>query len=479
MSAQTTADLAKAVADLAALVADAKADDATLAAAVAALAASQKTLHDDQAQLATALAEENRLLGLFRALGLDPTTGKPLGSPPITPTVGIVFPPAYDPITHVLTVPYSGVATAIGRSGSDSGGYGPWDDTHTPGYLAAANAAHKAAFAGMNVPGASFDITITFQSSPVKVTWRSPGTPPVPVPTPVPAPAAKVRLGVYEFGFGSISGAFERALGKPGALKVAEIYWNMNDPSFDGDFLGAGGYGAWAAADRTRQVLVGMSPLIDEPGNWASTRVRDQVRAFGAYVVAMAAKYGFDPVQVIWRFGYEPNGDWMPWGRQHDDGKGTGYRSMAQDCRTIARTFVPGLVWDVSVTPWDNGVPSFDFVLPSGTDWVGTVDVYDDWLGGLGQTAINGHVARADIFADECNRRGVLYEGYDEIAVTNVGNGMQGAGDNPAFITATWQQALRRGGPKVRYVYFNANVAETGGQATDFPQSLAALAGLV
>lgn len=484
MSALTNTDLAKLAAGLAAtnaalaaVQADVKVDDAALTAAqgtattaTAQAAAATALANQKQADLTAALAEQGRLRALLVANNIDPAGGTPAA------TIG---PAVYDPATFILKVPFAGVvATKISRTGTDSGGHGPYDTSQSPAsFLAAANAAHAIGFSGMNVPGQTVVVSLEgSKGEKLALSWTAPVTPPV---TPPPVGAAKVRLGVYHFGYGSIDGSFDRALGKPGAVKVGHIYWNMNDGSFNGDFLGAGGYGAWLAGDKAnRQALVGMSPLVDEPGNFGSARVRQQIRDFAAYVKAKATQYGFDAKQVLWRFGYEANGDWMPWGTQY--GSKTAFKAMANDCKAIFRLLMgPDCIWVACVTPWNNGAPSFDFVLPDGTDWEGTADTYDDYDGGLGQGPIDTHVKRGTDLAVELNRRDVEWSGYDEVGVCSVNNGAQGAGDNPGFITATFGAVKAKGGKNARYVYFDVNVQETSTTLPENPKSLAALAALV
>lgn len=424
MSAQTTADLAKAAADLAAVTADAKADDAATTAAAstaaAALAASQQALHTSQTALTAAVAEENRLTALFKTLGLDPVTGKPVGSAPPPPPAPSVGTPAYDAATYVLTVPFTGAATAVSRDGSDSTGYGPWNDLLTPGYLAAANAARKAAFSGMNVPGATFKITIGFASGPIQVQWTSPGTPPVTPPV-IPPAANFVYLGCYN-GYG-LSGkpAWDAKIGRRSDMPMT--YVATTDTGMVQQLID------YAKANPRDMVKMTLNVLGGEAGNFGSQAERDRCRV----IFRMIGQAGVAH-QFVDRHMYEANANYgFEWQAASHGGDFAGQRKLFDDIADIARQEAPGIVVDQCVVPWTDyaghTAPELDLVFSMKADLLG-IDWYCDNQGAnVFERLDNGIAYALAKFGPGRVKRWCL----DEWASRDPSQ-QNGCGDNPAFI---------------------------------------------
>lgn len=460
MSAQTDTDLATLAAALTSagsalgkVQADVKADGTTLLAAQAAAAAAQSATAQKQAELAAALTEQGRLRALLVANNIDPSGTTP-PPPPAQAAFGTF---TFDPATGILRVPFVNVvATLIARTGTDSAGNGPFDTGMLPAsFLAAANAAHAIGFSGMNVPGATFVITLDgTKGEHLSATWVAPGAPPP------PPPGGKMKMGVF---IGDdIAGSAATFSGIIGAdCEVVSSYVDIRFPQTGG--IEKPTTKTWLqAAPARRRFLLGINPMIGYPGDFENPDILVAIRNLCQFIHAQ----GIEDL-ILGRPCYEPNGDWMPWGRQYaGNADGSRFRPMVTKLVAEGRKWAPGMDWTICpIVGGGQPEPSIENFIPDGVFEMMTADRYNNFIyaGKDPQTRMNALLAenRGIAWAETyATAHGMLWGGIDEFANWNTTDGTDGTGDDGELAKLFYQWNISKKADHV--VYFDSTQGGVG-----------------
>lgn len=381
------------------------------------------------------------------------------------------IPPAGPTFTAVVASPSSATVSwanvtpsKLGRDGSDSTGFGPWD-TDTLGFGGVPKGVTSFTFTGM-LPGVTYTFTATTPAGPLTAKVTMPGA----VVTPPPAGVRTLGAGLLQFNERSDADLFAQASGA--AVDIVHIGVSSSDCSGGAFFLPDRNLSSWLKENPNRRVV----------SNWnlESGALQD----FGAYQAAatcyanLLTNAGLAS-QVIVRPGYEPNADWMPWGSlAPGNASGDAYRALWRSFAPIFHAHGIKLDWSVNPGPTSGA-------LDPATWWPGddlsyrpdyaTMDQYDWFMGSPAGPARFAEFLNANgghglpWLRDFAGAHGVHW-GVDETAV--VSTSCSGIGDDPQWMSALLNWMNDGGASWILY----ENVGD-GGVCTDLgqnPQTLAA-----
>jgi beta-mannanase len=223
---------------------------------------------------------------------------------------------------------------------------------------------------------------------------------------------------------------------------------------------------SWLRADPTRRVILGVPMLqVESAGDFSNT-------SYDQYFVRLAQTLKDRGIasQVIIRLGYEMNGDWMPWGRQHSM-DGSGFRAMWRRVVPQMKAVHP-LLFDWCIVPDDpalagagygpNFYPGDDVV-----DIIG-LDVYDSWVSGTPDQRWQQTVTKLDWAASFAGAHGKPMS-LDEWGLWNASNS-HGGGDNPTYITNMLRWAVDH--ELLWTSYFNSPEGSVENRLQDNPNGL-------
>jgi hypothetical protein len=247
-------------------------------------------------------------------------------------------------------------------------------------------------------------------------------------------PAGTPALGAYAAPVtdGGIDGIvrFSQAVGRRVTVATAYLDSRSDWATFSKPTWLLDPWAAWLRADPTRRLVLGV-PMLQER---AAGRF-DDASHDGAFVglARSIVDHGIAD-QVVIRLGFEMNGDWTPYGRQHDP-DGSGFRDMWRRVVPKMKAVHP-FVFDWCVVPTaDPDDPGWAERFYPGDDVVDVVgvDAYDHWTTGTQDERWSQVVADLDWAATFAGAHGKPLA-LDEWGVWERGGAAQGGGDDPTYV---------------------------------------------
>lgn len=393
---------------------------------------------------------------------VNPSTAPSWCAPAPTTTTTTTTPPApkntfaaVETKAGQVTVTWTGYApTKLGRDGTDSTGYGAWDTSQfsPPGIPAANLAAKSFTFTSLK-PATTYTFTLTAGTTVVTAKVTTAGVAPPPPTT------TTLKMGAFAY---DLNGALSYGTLIGHRVDVVSSYWDTRDLSYDNGFIDA--TAPWLAQDPNRQVLLGINPLVGEPGNWYSTSLDAQMAGLRDKLASTG-----HASQYIIRFAYEMNGDWMPWGPRctctgSGFGNTQGFKDMWRREHAIMASTGINFTWDYSTVPWAGNTQELEATWP-GNDVVNDVgmDIYPAYGGQWSDFSV-----RYDVGVAFANSHGMT-KSIDEQALWATPTG---TGDDLTFITNSLGRDVSDGFSW--RIYFNVTDGGVNCTITCYPNGLAA-----
>jgi hypothetical protein len=350
-------------------------------------------------------------------------------------------------------------APIVGMAATPSG-LGYWLTTTAGDVLSAARPAPPAPVPSVPTPPVP---------TPPVPTPPNPAPAPVAPPASVPVPSGGPALGAYiaPANVGGIDGLvrFGNDVGRP--VTHASVYLDARSDweTFTNQAWILDPWTNWLRADPNRRLALGVPMLqVGSDGDFWNT-------GYDQYFVRLAQSIRDRGIasQVIIRLGYEMNGDWMPWGRQHSP-DGSGFRTMWQRVVPQMKAVYPFL-FDWNIVPGggpDN--PGYGEKFYPGDNLVDIIafDLYDHWWTGSPDQRWQQAQAALDSGAAIANRHNKPMA-IDEWGLWSSSNA-NGGGDNPTYITNLLRWATNHN--LLWTSYFNSTEGSVGTTLQANPNAL-------